>query len=136
MTDFVKVFDDSFARVVGVDVPQGDFFARFYQEFTAADRRVAQAFARTDMARQQSMIKKSFYYMVNFYVTQESSDYLQRIAELHGSGAMGIEPALYDIWLETLLRVLADSDPGFTREVELAWRVVLAPGIAYMKFAY
>ena len=27
-------------------------------------------------------------------------------------------------------------DPKFNEEIELAWRVVLAPGIEYMKYKY
>ena len=39
-------------------------------------------------------------------------------------------------WLESLIETVQLFDSRFTEEIELAWRVVLAPGIAYMKFKY
>ena len=45
-------------------------------------------------------------------------------------------PELYEAWLDSLIATARESDPDFDDELELAWRVVLAPGIAYMKFRY
>lgn len=134
MTSFVTTFDASFHRITAEDDLADQFFARFYERFTAADPRVREAFRDTDMAHQISMLRKSFFYMVNFFASTEPADYLQRIAALHGPGRLDIEPELFDLWLETLVEVLRDIDPEFDTCVELAWRVVLAPGLTFMKF--
>lgn len=134
MTGFAEIFDDSFARATAGSHSDQDFFEAFYARFLAADARVARKFVGTDMAHQRSMIRKSFHYMANFFVTTEVGDYLERIAAKHGPAGLDIEPDLYDLWLEVLMGVLRDFDPACNAEVELAWRVVLAPGIAYMKF--
>lgn len=49
---------------------------------------------------------------------------------------LDIAPRLYDLWLETLIDTARDFDEQFDEEVELAWRLVLTPGIVYMKFYY
>lgn len=49
---------------------------------------------------------------------------------------LDIHPELYDLWLECLIETVAEFDDGFRDEVELAWRLVLSPGIVYMKFKY
>ncbi len=135
MSHFAVLFDESFARATQDQIDGQDFFGAFYLRFLAADARVADRFAQTDMARQRSMLRKSFHHMANFYVSTEVSDYLARIAESHGPGQLNIPPDLFDLWLDTLLGVVRDFDPAYSMEVELAWRVVLAPGLAYMKFA-
>ena len=48
----------------------------------------------------------------------------------------GIAPELYEEWLESLIQTVREFDLEFTDEVELSWRVVLSPGITYMKFRY
>jgi hypothetical protein len=40
------------------------------------------------------------------------------------------------MWLESLIKTVADYDPEFDLDVELSWRVVLSSGITYMKFKY
>lgn len=135
MSSFVTTFDASFARVTAEDAPAGDFFTRFYERFTETDPRVREAFRFTDMERQKSMIRKSFFYMVSFFASTEPSDYLQRTAQVHGTDGLEIEAGLFDLWMETLVEVVREADPAFTPEVELAWRVVLAPGLAFMKFS-
>ena len=60
-------------------------------------------------------------------------------SELHNTTVKknaAIPPDLYDVWLECLMQTLKEFDPEYSSEVELSWRVVLAPGITYMKFKY
>lgn len=135
MSSLAQIFDQSFQRATARRVCDADFFEAFYERFLAADPRIAEKFAHTDMAHQRSMLKKSFHYMANFYVSTELNAYLERIAERHGPHQLDITADLYDSWLEALIAVLREFDDQCTGEVELAWRVVLAPGIAYMKFA-
>jgi hemoglobin-like flavoprotein len=88
------------------------------------------------MGLQKKVLEKSFYRLMVFYATNAADDYLEHIAIRHSKTHLNIAPVLYDLWLESLVETLKTFDPDFNREVELAWRLVLAPGIAYMKFYY
>jgi len=129
-----KIFDQSYKRILALGPERDVFFEHFYRRFLASSPEVAARFRNTDMASQRRMLKKSFYSLLVFYASGSLDEVLERIASSHGIGGMGIEPALYDLWLECLVRTVADTDPLFSREVELAWRLVMSPGIAYMKF--
>lgn len=43
---------------------------------------------------------------------------------------------MYDLWLLNLTTAVAKYDEEFTSQVELSWHVILAPGIAFMKYSY
>ena len=128
-------FDDSFARVFGDQVgltTGGDaFFRDFYGAFVAKSPEVARLFSRTDMERQASMLKHSLYEMVTFYATGIASDNLERLAALHHR--IGIPGMLYDLWMDALVETAASYDPEFSGETGLAWRVAMAPGLAYFR---
>lgn len=134
--DIIKVFDASFARALAREVDGRSFFDAFYERFLAASPAVAEKFRHTDMHRQQVMLKKAFYHLVSFYASSHADHYLDQVAIRHGRHHLDISPALYDLWLETLVATLWDFDRECSDEVELAWRLVMAPGIVYMKFHY
>ncbi|WP_116474253.1 globin [Zobellella maritima] len=133
---FEQIFDESYERVLSARRDGNDFFEAFYQRFLNDDRRIAQRFAYTDMATQQSMLKKSFYSLFAFYASGQADDSIRRIAERHNRDHLDINPELYDRWLECLIRTVTQFDDEISEDVELAWRLVMAPGITYMKFKY
>lgn len=133
--DYEQIFDLSFERCLNSKEPHS-FFKCFYERFLAADPRVAQAFRNTDMAKQETMLEKSLYRLLVFYTTNSSDDYIETIAVRHNRQHLDITPDLYDLWLEKLLATVAEFDPLFDDNIELAWKLVLAPGITYMKHKY
>ncbi len=136
MEDIVQAFDASLKRVLEARRADRDFFDAFYDRFLASSERVAEKFRHTDMARQKSMLRKSFYYLVTFYASGQVSDYMVSVARAHSRLGHDIPPDLYDLWLETLISVVRDYDYAMDDDVELAWRLVLVPGITYMQFMY
>ena len=82
------------------------------------------------------MLRYSLSDIVDFYLHRNETDYLRKIATLHSKSKHNISPALYELWLEAMMKSLKICDPLFDEDVEMAWRVVLAPGVAYMKFQY
>ncbi len=134
--NFEPVFDQSYERVRRAHRRQMNFFEAFYSRFVVADPRVAEHFKHSDMLRQQRMLEKSFYRLLVFYATNNADDFLERIAEKHSKKGLNIDPDLYDLWLDTLLETVAEFDPEFDDNVELAWRLVLSTGITYMKFKH
>ncbi|WP_210397783.1 globin [Motiliproteus sediminis] len=134
--DYEEVFDASFERVKCDQEGRPGFFHAFYQRFIKADPRVAKHFADTNMEKQQKMLEKSFYRLLVFYATNSTDDYLEEVAIRHSKLVLNIELELFDVWLECLIDTVRDYDPEYSDEVELSWRLLLATGIAYMKFKH
>ena len=134
MKDYLDLFNQSYARVTEQKPEGKDFFLRFYELFVPASKEIAEKFQHTDMDRQKDMLRESIFYMVDFAATKQASDFLYNIAVLHNKKQRDIGPHLYDVWLDSLIATVREYDKAFTQDTELAWRVVLASGIAYMKF--
>jgi hemoglobin-like flavoprotein len=134
MKDYLQFFKDSYERAVhGQD---DDFFDAFYDCFLNSSPVAREIFANTDMSRQRDMLRQSFWHMVTFSEKRQASEELRDVAAIHSRRDLNIAAPLYDIWLDSLIEAVRLFDTQFSDEVELAWRVVLAPGIAYMRFRY
>jgi hemoglobin-like flavoprotein len=127
--DFSRLFNSSFERLSADDI--NEFYRRFYTVFVAASPQVKAVFAQTDMDRQVDMLKLSLMQMVAFAANRCSNDYLNRVASKHAQ--LGIDASLFSLWEECLLQVVRERDPQYDARVELAWRVTLAPGLAFMR---
>ena len=127
--DFPKLYNDSFERLmtVGSDA----FYNRFYEIFLASSPDVKAAFANTNMAHQIEMLRGSLMQMVSFAANRQGTDYLCRVASRHAQLKIGSE--LFTAWEDCLLRTVREQDPRYDAMVELAWRVTLAPGLAFMR---
>ena len=136
MKDYLTFFHESYGRIMEGEVRRDEFLDAFYETFVSRSPEIAAKFARTDMQRQKDMLYQSLRHMLLFSVERRASEELRRTAERHSRSQINVEPRLYDIWLDSLIETAQQFDTFFSEEVELAWRVVLAPGIAYMKFKY
>jgi hemoglobin-like flavoprotein len=136
MKDYLTFFRESYDRAIDRETRRDEFLDAFYDVFMSKSEEIAARFAETNMQRQKEMLYRSLHYMVDFSVQRRASEDLRKIAERHSASQIDIEPRLYDIWLDSLIETVKMFDPLFTEEIELAWRVVLAPGIVYMKFKY
>jgi len=134
--DIEGLFDASYVRVLSREVEGRGFFEAFYERFVVSSPAVAAKFLHTDMARQRAMLKKSFYHLLAFYVSSHADYYLQQVAISHDRVHLDIPPALYDLWLESLIDTVRTFDEQFDDDVELAWRLVMTPGIVFMTFHY
>jgi len=134
------LFEKSYQRVIGQGVgitERGQvFFAQFYENFFKSSEQVPEKFANTDMEKQVRMLQKGMYQLITFYLTKSESENLRSIAHTHDAHHYGIEPALYDLWLASLLQTVEELDPEYCPELRLAWEIVMSPGILYMKFHY
>jgi hemoglobin-like flavoprotein len=131
-----QLFDHSLKRVLASDLEGQTFFEAFYDAFVSTSPEVAEKFRHTDMVRQQAMLKKSFYHLISFYASSNADYYLDKVAISHNCSHYNIRPQLYDLWMETLIATLRRFDADCDDATELAWRLVMAPGIVYMKFHY
>ena len=127
-------FEDSYARIFGQGIGVGEgadeFFEAFYEKFLR-DPDVAQLFINTDLQRQVSMLKKSLFQLVTFYVVGEPTAELERLAKLHAG--IGISQPMMDAWMQALIDTAAEFDSEFDEATRLAWCWALAPGITYMQ---
>ena len=138
MKKYDKIVKESLNRAV-VPVPlveNKDFFERFYEVFVNCSEEIAGYFVETDLHKQKKLLSESFMFMLAFASHKESNLYLENLARRHSEDELDVRPELYDLWLESLIKVVSEFDPEFDEDVELAWRILMAPGITYMRFFY
>lgn len=130
---FDLIFDKSYERVMN---EKEDFFDLFYDLFLNSSPQIPPFFKSTDMNKQKTIMRQSFYKLFTFYASHNADETLEKIAIRHDKRHLDIHPKLYDLWLECMIKTVEAKDPMFSDEIELAWRLVLSPGIVYMKFMY
>ncbi len=133
---FDEVFHDSFEKAVGSGAYNDAFVRRFYEKLIDRSVVIAALFKNTNMARQKTMLYDSLLLMRDFFRDRAITPQLERLAMVHSRSGVDVHPDLYTDWLDALTETVAEFDPGFSAETELAWRLVLAPGIAFMQFFY
>ncbi|MEZ5560933.1 MAG: globin [Pseudomonadales bacterium] len=128
------LFDASYDRLFGSDVTLSNaadaFFEDFYRRFLAAPD-VGALFRNTDMARQVTMLRKSFFQLVGFYITSAPTAELERIATIHDR--LGVSGGHFDRWLDALVETVVANDPECDLATEMAWRWAMAPGLTFLK---
>jgi hemoglobin-like flavoprotein len=133
-TPELESFNDSLARCL-----RGErFFQRFYELFLASSPEVRDKFQATDFRKQRRMLQTSFYMLVEYIALgwPECEAYLERIAVAHGKHGRDIQPQLYDLWLDCLIRAVKECDELYSMEIEAAWRHMMGAGIAFIKARY
>jgi hemoglobin-like flavoprotein len=133
VVDYVYEFERSFARIKEEGRAER-FLDEFYRRFFAADPLVGEKFGATDMAHQKQMLRESLSEMAEFALTRQSNPYIVTLARIHGVRGRDIPVGLYDVWLDCLVDTVGAIDPEATDSVALAWRIVMGPGIEFMKF--
>jgi hemoglobin-like flavoprotein len=134
MSNYNKIFSRSLTRCVTTDSDR--FFSHFYDRFVPSSPAIEAMFIDVDMVRQRRILEASLAYMSEFAAFLTKTDQLERLAERHSRREIDIAPALYEVWLDILVETVEELDPEYTDEVGLAWRVVMSPGIAFMKAHY
>ena len=129
----LNAFNQSFERC------QADphFLSLFYRKFVISNSEVREKFSNTDMEHQKLMLHASLkMIMLATQGDDAASTYLDRVAKRHSKSELDIRPELYDLWLETLIETVSETDPEFTEKFESAWRNVMLYGIEYMISRY
>ena len=113
------------------------FLNRFYSKFVIANPAVRDKFANTNMEDQKMMLHASLYMIA--LATQgnkSASMYLDNIAKRHSKTDLDIPAELYDLWLETLIQTVSETDESFDEQIESAWQQVMQYGIDFMQSNY
>ena len=113
------------------------FIQRFYAHFMLRSDEARAKFAKTDMKRQEHMLRTSLYMMLRAAQGADTGlAHLRDIARTHSQRGYDIPPHLYQHWLDSLLYVVREVDPRFDESVEEAWREGLRPAIEVMTTRY
>jgi len=136
MTNYEEIFTDSFSRILGKGAYNPAFIKCFYEIFLETSPVVAEKFAHTDMSAQRTMLHDSLLTMADFGRTKIPGPRLKQLAQIHSRDQQDISPALYDLWLDSLVTAVSRYDLEFNDDIALAWRIALAPGICFMRFSY
>jgi hemoglobin-like flavoprotein len=127
--NFEELFQHSYER--NVKQKHDLFFQRFYEIFLASSEQVREVFKNTDMLRQREMLKDSLDHIINFGSTRESSSFLEALAVVHKGNK--VKTSMYDLWIEAIIKTLEEIDPLYQPKEGLAWKIILSPGIEFMK---
>jgi hemoglobin-like flavoprotein len=123
---------ESFGRVYGHRLSE-----RFYEILLAADPRIEQLFAHTDFARQKELFLHGLVSLLDYAEGKASGQMaIKRLGELHSRRRMNIAPEMFIVWVDSLMKTLAELDPQFTSQLEGEWRRTLGPGIDVIKRMY
>jgi hemoglobin-like flavoprotein len=128
----VTAVKESFGRVYGPRLPE-----RFYDILLHADPRIAALFKHTDFARQKELFLHGLVSLLDYAEGKASGKMaIKRLGELHSRKRMNIAPDMFIVWINSLIKTLAELDPNFSPQLEAEWRRALSPGIDVIKQMY
>lgn len=131
--DSSQVFNDSYARLL---ISFDKFFIKFYQNFIKTSDDIEKLFRGVSQEKRQKMMESSFIMLTNMGSVSHSltnPEFLE-IIEKH-KRMPGINPAMCDLWVESLLQTVKEYDPYYNATVEKAWRLYVAPGVEQIRLA-
>lgn len=106
---------------------------KFYEKFLDADPRIRPLFKNTDFTRQKELIVHAIMMLIEYAEGTPLGDMaISRLGELHSRRRMNVTPDLYPIWVDCLMKTVADLDPEFSTELECQWRKILQAGVDAM----
>ena len=130
----LDIFDKSLERCTS----RSQFLDLFYTKFLASSPKVREKFKDTDFVRQKRALKASLH-LILLAAGDEDGDagrYLADVAEKHNAKHLDIGAELYDLWLDSLLETVKESDPQWDGQVGKAWEDVMMVGIHYLTVRY
>jgi hemoglobin-like flavoprotein len=111
------------------------FFPSFYERLLASDPAIPPMFAKTEFPKQYKVLQHGLGILLS-YGNKRDDALLDRIAARHSASAVNVPPAMYPLFVESLLAAVREHDKRCSSEVETAWRDALSPGIEFMKSRY
>ena len=113
------------------------FFDDFYRNLFIRCPHAKALFTHTDFERQNNLLRHAFGLLLIFPNQPEREPtILARVAERHSRRELGVDPSMYQPFLDALIDTVRDCDSQFTPAVESAWRRTVEKGVAYMQAKY
>lgn len=108
--------------------------SRFYTIFTSADPAIAATFRNTDWDQQIHLLRHGVSASILYAAGgQIGSDELERLHKTHGKRGYRIPGWMYDAWLESLIKAIAETDSKFDTQLEARWREAMGVAIACIR---
>jgi hypothetical protein len=114
-----------------------NFILVFYERFLSRDEAIRDKFKHTDFEKQYQMLLRSLRLAAG--ATSGDPKSLREIrerAETHDRHHLDIKPAMYGVWLKTVIEVASEYDEEWNDEVEDAWNTILGHVIKHMAKHY
>jgi hemoglobin-like flavoprotein len=113
------------------------FLDAFYERFLGSHQAIRQKFAHTDMARQKQLLKRALLVALMYADTAVSNTLITERVNLlkdsHNTAKLRIEPWMYDTWLDSLVRTVADTDTLYSPYIGECWRKCMSVTIEYLR---
>lgn len=123
----------SFGRVMA----KGRFVERFYEVLFKSNPGIGKLFAKTDLKKQSEVLEQSLSMALLFPQGNPiAKQVVERIRKSHSRDQLNIEPSLYKFWLDSLMQVVAESDPDFSPALDQQWRRVLQVTLDHIAAGY
>ena len=128
-----ELFMKSLDRCVSSDL----FVPAFYERFMASSDDIRHKFRFTSFDKQNRMLIRSLKLSaVAIEGKPEALAELKERAETHDHNHLDIKPALYELWLDSLLVTARIYDREWSDSIERAWRKILGHVIHRMVAKY
>lgn len=111
------------------------FLPRIYELLLESDPVIPPYFAKTEFPRQHKLLQHGLGLLLSFAKRPDPA-LLDRIAARHSQAGLDVPPALYSLFVESLLGAVREHDPRYDTETEEAWREALRPGLDFMRSRY
>ncbi len=104
------------------------FIERFYEVFMVSHPAIAPLFATTDMGRQRLALRRGISVAIFHAASSPLAERATReMAQVHSmKGRCPVDPALYPYWIDSLLAVIAETDPEADEVLLGRWRRAMA----------
>ena len=114
------------------------FLDRFYEVFLASSPKVRTMFEHTNFYRQKRALQASLHGMLLHARSGNGSTdpYLVEVAQRHSRNQLAVGAELYDLWLDSLLKVVEECDAEFSPVVLAAWEKSMTRGIQFFLSHY
>ncbi len=104
------------------------FIDRFYEVLMASHPEIPPMFAHTDMFKQRLALRRgisiAILHAAGSTLAKRSVD---KMADLHGaSGPAPVQPHFHACWLESLIKVIAETDPVADTALLVRWRQAMS----------
>ncbi len=130
MADTYSDIHQSFNRCL----QRSDFLSRFYRIFVSSHPDIAAKFVDTDWQQQIHLLRHGISASILYAGGSDLGDHeLKRLHKSHGKKGYRIDPWMYDNWLESLIRTLAETDSQFDERLGQRWREAMGIAIAQIR---
>ena len=115
----------------------GRFSEIFHLHFLNSSPEITPYFSDTVFRIQQKVLLDSVRMMVSHDVAvPEIREMLERLARTHSRDCRNVLPRLYELWLDSICRTVAELDPEWSDDLEWQWRVRLRTGMQILMAGY